>query len=120
SGINNIDPTQHLTNNHLNVLVIDLNPLEAIDVLDLVHNVASKFLDAFEAQNIVWVWGTIHNKLTFVHHLTVVHQYLLFFWNQEFMRFAIQVSDNETLTAFGLFSKGNGPGNLGQHTCILG
>src|SRR5690625_5435826 len=68
------------------MLVVDLHPLEAVDILDLIHNVAGELFDAFEAQNVVWIGGTVHNEFPFVDHLTIVHQYLLFFGNQKLVR----------------------------------
>ncbi len=44
---------QHLANNHLDVLVVDHNALQAVDFLDLVDEVGSKCLNALDRQNVM-------------------------------------------------------------------
>ena len=34
-----LDPAEHLANDHLDVLVVDIHTLQAIDLLDLVHEI---------------------------------------------------------------------------------
>jgi hypothetical protein len=46
---------QHLADDHLDVLVVDLHALQAIDVLDLAHEVVGERLDALQAQDVVRV-----------------------------------------------------------------
>ena len=52
-----INLTQHLANNHLDVLIVDLHTLEAINLLDLVDDVLGKLFNTFEAKNIVGTHG---------------------------------------------------------------
>jgi hypothetical protein len=44
--IDDLHPAQHLTHDHLDVLVVDLHALQAIHVLHLVDDVARERLDA--------------------------------------------------------------------------
>src|SRR6516225_2231243 len=44
---------QHLANDHLDVLVVDRNALQAIDVLDLVDEIGGELLDALDRQDVV-------------------------------------------------------------------
>ena len=44
---------QHLTNNHFDVLVVDEHALQPIDLLDLVDQIGSEFLDALDRQDVM-------------------------------------------------------------------
>src|SRR6202011_5769222 len=44
---------QHLTDNHLDVLVDDQHALQPVDLLDFVDQIGSEFLDALDRQNVV-------------------------------------------------------------------
>ena len=46
--------TQHLTNNDFDMLVIDLDPLQAVDLLNLIDDVLCQCGNTLEAKNIVW------------------------------------------------------------------
>jgi hypothetical protein len=46
-------PTQHLANDHFDVLVVDLHALQTVDVLDFVGDVAGQRLDALQTQDVV-------------------------------------------------------------------
>ena len=46
AGVDDLDLLQHLANDHLDVLVVDLHALQSIDVLDLVDEVVGQRLDA--------------------------------------------------------------------------
>ena len=51
--IGDLDLLQHLANDHLDVLVVDQHALEAIDLLDLVDEVARQLLDALDGKDVV-------------------------------------------------------------------
>ena len=44
---------QHLTDNHLDVLVVDAHALQPVDLLDFVDQIGGEFLDALDRQNVV-------------------------------------------------------------------
>jgi hypothetical protein len=44
---------QHLTNDDLNVLVIDLHTLQAVNLLNLIDNVFGQCRNAFESENVM-------------------------------------------------------------------
>jgi hypothetical protein len=68
---------QHLAHDHLDVLVVDLHALQAVDVLHLVDDVARQRLDAQQAQDVVRVGRAVDDRLALVHDLAVVHQDVL-------------------------------------------
>ncbi|KAF5292251.1 hypothetical protein FQR65_LT20319 [Abscondita terminalis] len=52
AGVLDHDAAQHLANDHLDVLVVDLHALQAVDVLHFVDDVARQLLDAQQAQDV--------------------------------------------------------------------
>ena len=53
AGIVDLDLLQHLANDHLDVLVVDVHALQPVDLLDLVDEVGGEFLDALDRQDVV-------------------------------------------------------------------
>ena len=51
--VDDLDLAQHLANDHLDVLVVDLHALQAIDVLDFLGQVHGQRLDAQQAQDVL-------------------------------------------------------------------
>ena len=56
-------PAQHLTNDGLDVLVVDLHALETVDLLDFVDQVAGELLLAEHAEDVVRVGRAVHQRL---------------------------------------------------------
>ena len=54
-----LHPAQHLTNNHFDVLVVNVHTLQAIDLLNFVRQVFLQTIHAQHAQNVVRVERTI-------------------------------------------------------------
>jgi len=54
---------QHLADDHLDVLVVNLDPLQAVDLLHLVDQVLGQFLFTEHAQNVVRIAGAVHERL---------------------------------------------------------
>ncbi len=63
---------------------------------------------------------TVHDQLALVHHLTVVHHEVLVLRDQELVRGAIRLGDDQALLALGLLAEGHRAGVLGEHAGILG
>ena len=53
AGVVDLDLLQHLANDHLDVLVVDLHALEPVDLLDLVDQIVGELLDALDRQDVV-------------------------------------------------------------------
>src|SRR6185437_9838430 len=51
--VGDFDLLQHLTDNHLDVLVVDEHALQPVDLLDLVDQIGREFLDALDRQDVV-------------------------------------------------------------------
>ena len=57
--VGDLHAAQHLANDHLDVLVVDLHTLQTVDVLNLIDDVARKFLDAEQAQDVLRIGRTV-------------------------------------------------------------
>jgi hypothetical protein len=68
-----LHPAHHLPDDHLDVLVVDVDALEAVDLLDLVHQVALQLLLAPDLQDVVGVDGAVHERLAGLHPLRFLH-----------------------------------------------
>ena len=53
AGVDDVDLLQHLADDHLNVLVVDADPLQAVDLLDLVDEIGRQLLNALDREDIV-------------------------------------------------------------------
>jgi hypothetical protein len=58
-----LHPAHHLARDHLDVLVVDVDALQAVDLLDLVDQVALQLLLAAHAQDVVRVDRAVHQRL---------------------------------------------------------
>jgi hypothetical protein len=62
-GVAMIDLAQHLADDHLDVLVVDLHTLEAVDLLDLVDDVLRQIRNTLETQDVVRAQRTLGDDL---------------------------------------------------------
>ena len=53
AAVGDLDLLQHLANDHLDVLVVDLHALQSIDLLDLAHEIFGERLDAEHLEDVV-------------------------------------------------------------------
>mmetsp|Transcript_23362 Transcript_23362/g.55498 ORF Transcript_23362/g.55498 Transcript_23362/m.55498 type:complete len:1308 (+) Transcript_23362:390-4313(+) len=112
--------TQHLANDHLDVLVVDLHALESVHVLDFVDDVARQFLDAQQAQDVLRVGRAVDDQFAAVHDLAFVHQDVLFLGHQFLVGLAVRIGDLQADLTLGLLAERHRAGLLGQHADILG
>ena len=66
-------PPHHLANNDLDVLVADVDALQAVDFLDFVHQVRLQFLFAEDSQNVVRIERPVHQRFARLHALAFLH-----------------------------------------------
>ena len=76
-GFDDLHAAQHLANDHLDVLVVDLHALQTVHVLHFVDDVARQRLDAQQAQDVLRIGRAVDDHLALVDHLAVVHQHVL-------------------------------------------
>ena len=53
AGVVDLDLLQHLANDHLDVLVVDVDALQPVDLLDFVDEVGRQLLDALDGEDVV-------------------------------------------------------------------
>jgi hypothetical protein len=83
--VGDLDLAQHLANDHLDVLVVDLHALQAVDVLDFLHQVRGQRLDAEQAQDVLRVRLAVHHGLALLHVLAFEHDDLAVLRDQLFV-----------------------------------
>jgi len=76
---------EHLAHDHLDVLVVDLDPLQTVDLLDLIDQVLGDFLFPNNGQDIMRVRRAIHERLAGSHVVTLVDADMLAFGDQVFL-----------------------------------
>ena len=87
-GFHHLDPPQHLPDDDLDVLVVDLDPLEAVDLLDFVHQIPGQFLEAADVQDIVGVGGAVHEGFSGPDIVALLHGHVLALGDQVLLGFA--------------------------------
>ena len=120
AGVFDHYPSQHLANNHFNVLVVDLHTLEAVNVLHLINNVTGQLFRAEQSQNILRIGGAVHDAFPLVDHLTFVNDDAFFLGHELFPDGAFRIGDLQTDLAFGFLAEGHGTRHFSQNALVFG
>src|SRR5262249_48399581 len=83
-----LDLLQHLANDHLDVLVVDAHTLQAVDLLDLVDQVARELLDPKDAQDVVRDTVAVDQQVSLLDVIALLHADVPTFGDQIFGRVA--------------------------------
>src|SRR5207253_6111553 len=70
SGLLYLRLAQHLADDHLDVLVVDLHALQTVDVLNLAHQIVRERLDTLQPQDIVRVRLAVGDHFALLDRLT--------------------------------------------------
>ena len=73
---------QHLTDNHLDVLVVDEHALQPVDLLDFVDQIGSEFLDALDRQDVVRCRVAFDDEIALFDDIAVLQMDVLALRNQ--------------------------------------
>jgi len=76
-----------------------------VSLVRVMNDDTRRCFDPLQTQNIMRINRSVHDGFTAVYHLTVMHQNLFLFRNQSLVCYAVYISDNQTLFAFGLFTE---------------
>ena len=68
-----LHPAHHLADDHLDVLVADVHALQAVDLLDFVHQVGLQLLLAEHGQDVVRVERAVHQRFAGADALAFLH-----------------------------------------------
>ncbi len=105
---------QHLAHDDLDVLVVDLDALQAVDVLDFLHQVIVQRLHAQQSQNVVRVRLAVDDGFAFFHALAFEHDDVAPLRNQLLVGLAVVLGDDQALLALGVLAEADDAGDLGQ------
>src|SRR5690554_3721096 len=121
AGIGDLHLAQHLTHDNLDVLVVDANPLQAIDFLDFSGNVLGQFLHPQQPQNIVRIARAIRNDLAPLYRLAFEDSDLTPFVDQCLIRItAVIRRDHQAPLALGLLAEADHTTDLGKNHRFFG
>ena len=84
--IENLNLTHHLTNNHLEVLIVNLHTLHTVHILNFVHDIFLYSRRTFDGQDIGRSNGSIGKRSSGTHVIVLLYQYLFGKRNQIFLR----------------------------------
>ena len=73
AGIDDLDLLQHLADDHLDVLVVDLHALQFVDLLDLVHQELRQRLDAQDPQQVVRHRVAVDDQIARLDDVALLH-----------------------------------------------
>src|SRR5258707_15122315 len=76
------DLLEHLADNHLDVLVVDVDALEPIDFLDLVDQIRRQLFDALDRQDVVRCRVALDDVVALLDDVTVLQMDVLTFGNE--------------------------------------
>ena len=93
AAIGDLDLLQHLANDHLDVLVVDVHALQAIDFLDLVHEIGGKLLDALDRQDVVRRGIAVDDEVALFDEVAVLEMDVLALRDQVLDRLGAVVRD---------------------------
>ena len=79
---------QHLADDDLDVLVVDLHALEAVDLLHLVHQYLASSFSPLMREDVVRVRRAVHQRLAGAHPIALVHADVLALRDQVLARLA--------------------------------
>src|SRR5258706_2094859 len=82
---------EHLADDDLDVLVVDLHALQAIDLLDLVDEIDGKLLHALDAQDVMRRRMALDDEVALFHIIALTHADVLGFGQQIFDRLLLLV-----------------------------
>src|SRR4051812_20449233 len=77
---------QHLTDNHLDVLVVDEHALQPVDLLDFVDQIGSEFFDALDRQDVVRRRIALDDEVTLLDDVAILQMDVLALRNQVLAR----------------------------------
>ena len=120
AGPHHLHLAQHLPHDHLDVLVVDLHPLQAIDLLDLVDDVLGEGLDTVQADDVVGAQGTMAHHLTLLNVLAFKDIDAAPFRNQGLHGIALGRGDHQPLLALGGAAETDHARSFGEHRRLLG
>src|SRR5690606_7851023 len=89
SRVDDFDLLQHLTDDDLDVLVVDRHALQSVDLLHFVHQILGQRLDALDAQQVVRIRVAVDDVVALLDQIAVVDGDVLALRDQELDRLSL-------------------------------
>ena len=106
AGFDDLHAAQHLANDHLDVLVVDLHALQTVHVLHFVDDVARQRFDTQQAQDVLRIGRAVDDASRPCSPPGLrAPGCCLSFGNQVFVLVAVHVGDLQALLALGLLAE---------------
>ena len=104
------------------MLVVDLDTLQAVDLLHLIDQVVGQGLDAQHPENVVRNRVAVHQCVTHFHVIPFLDVDVLALGDEEFARllFVVGRDDDDASLRFVILAKFDGPGDLANDRVVLG
>src|SRR5690606_9609838 len=119
--VGDLDLAQHLPDDDLDVLVVDLHTLQAVHLLDLVDDIFRQGINTLQTEDIVRVVRTIGDDLAAFHLLALVDTQLAPLGDQLLVGIAAIVGGNDQAPlALGFLAEGHRAADLREDGGILG
>src|SRR6185503_10984475 len=119
AGVGDFDLPQHLANDHLDVLVVDLHALQPVHVLDLAHQVVGQRLDALQTQDVVRVRLAVRDHFAALHVLAFEDVEVAPLRNQLFVLLALLIGDDQAALALRFLAERHRAGVLREDRRVL-
>src|SRR5690554_1093804 len=119
AAVGDLDLLQHLANDHLDVLVVDLHALESIDFLDFRAEVFSQRLHPEHFQNVVRVRASRDQRVTLLDEVVFLDVDDLGLRHQVFDRIALFRDDRDLALGLVVADEFDPAGDLGDNRVVL-
>ncbi len=110
----------HLADDDANMLVVDRYALEAVHLLDFVHEVCLAGMFTQNVENIVGILAAVAEQFTGFHHIVVAHKEPPAHGNQMLVFLAEAVGYNNKALVLDVLADGNLARNHREHRGIFG
>src|SRR5215468_2515206 len=121
AGVVDLDFLQHLANDHLDVLVVDVDALQPIDLLNFIHEVGCQFFDALDCENVVRGWIALDDIVALLDHVAVLKMNVLALRDQVLLRLLAfgPRFDRDTALVLVVFTEPHRTADLGDDRSFL-
>ena len=80
TNVFNLHPTHHLPSDDLNMFVVNVDTLKPVNLLNLINEIILQRFLTQNTEDVMWVTGSIHQRLTSSNAVTLLNVYVHTFW----------------------------------------
>src|SRR5690348_7182722 len=119
AGFADLDLAQHLADDRLDVLVVDLDTLQPVHVLDFLDEISRQPLDTEQAQDVARIGLAVHHRLALLDVLALEHHDVAPLRDQVLVLVAFRILDDQALLALGVLAEADHARNLREDRRFL-